>query len=120
MLAIGSATRSAHYPEGEMTMAAAFESTVLMAPERVVSETRADFRKMALEVVERAATEPAKSAAIDLSQTSEVDASGLGILVLVQKRAKELGVHLTLRKVPTQVRYLLLLTKLDHLFEFAD
>ena len=103
-----------------MHMAAAFDSQVLMAPERVVSETRAEFRKMALEFVERAAGEAGKSAAIDLSGTAEVDASGLGILVLVQKRAKELGVHLTLRKVPTQVRYLLLLTKLDHLFEFAD
>ena len=102
-----------------MHMAAA-EPSVLMAPERVVSDTRAEFRKVALEFVERAASEEGKAAAIDLSQTAEVDASGLGILVLVQKRAKELGVALTLRKVPTQVRYLLLLTKLDHLFEFAD
>jgi anti-anti-sigma regulatory factor len=103
-----------------MNMAAAYESMVLTAPERVVSETRAEFRRIALEFVERASAEESKAAAIDLSGTAEVDASGLGILVLVQKRAKELGVHLTLRKVPTQVRYLLLLTKLDHLFEFAD
>ena len=103
-----------------MNMAAAFESMVLTAPERVVSDTRAEFRKIALDFVERASAEEGKVAAIDLSGTSEVDASGLGILVLVHKRAKELGVHLTLRKVPTQVRYLLLLTKLDHLFEFVD
>ena len=103
-----------------MNMAAAYDSMVLSAPERVVSETRAEFRKIALEFVERAATEESKAASIDLGGTAEVDASGLGILVLVQKRAKELGVHLTLRKVPTQVRYLLLLTKLDHLFEFVD
>jgi anti-anti-sigma regulatory factor len=103
-----------------MTMAAAHETMVLTAPERVVSDTRAEFRKIALDFVERASGEEGKAAAIDLSGTVEVDASGLGILVLVQKRAKELGVHLTLRKVPTQVRYLLLLTKLDHLFEFVD
>jgi anti-anti-sigma regulatory factor len=103
-----------------MNMAAAFDAMVLTAPERVVSDTRAEFRKIALDFVERASTEESKAAAIDLSGTAEVDASGLGILVLVQKRARELGVHLTLRKVPTQVRYLLLLTKLDHLFEFAD
>jgi anti-anti-sigma regulatory factor len=103
-----------------MTMAAAHETMVLTAPERVVSDTRAEFRKIALDFVERASAEDGKAVAIDLSGTAEVDASGLGILVLVQKRAKELGVHLTLRKVPTQVRYLLLLTKLDHLFEFVD
>jgi hypothetical protein len=40
--------------------------------------------------------------------------------VLVQKRARELGLKLSLLKVPQQVRYLLLLTKLDHLFEFAE
>lgn len=103
-----------------MHMSAAFDSMVLTAPERVVSETRAEFRKTALEFVEKVAAEGGKSAAIDLSQTAEVDASGLGILVLVQKRAKEVGVRLVLRKVPTQVRYLLLLTKLDHLFEFGE
>jgi anti-anti-sigma regulatory factor len=71
-----------------MTMAAAHETMVLTAPERVVSDTRAEFRKIALDFVERASSEESKAAAIDLSGTSEVDASGLGILVLVQKRAK--------------------------------
>jgi anti-anti-sigma factor len=92
----------------------------LTALPRLVGETRAEFRKMVLEFVEQAAHTGAKSVAIDLSPTQEVDASGLGILVLVQKRAKELGVSMVLTRVPQQVRYLLLLTKLDHLFEFAD
>ena len=119
MVAVSLAPHSAHHPEDRMHMATA-DSAVLTAPVRVVSDNRAEFRRLALDFIERASNEEGKVAAIDLSQTSEVDASGLGILVLVQKRAKELGVHLTMRKVPTQVRYLLLLTKLDHLFEFVD
>ena len=103
-----------------MQMPAAFNSEVLTAPERIVSETRADFRRTALEFVEKVHTQRGSSAAIDLSRTTEVDASGLGILVLVQKRAKELGVTLVLSRVPVQVKYLLTLTKLDHLFEFAE
>ena len=97
------------------------EPNVLYAPERLVAESRTEFRKAALEFVERCTKLPGMSAVtVDLGGTREVDASGLGILVLVQKRAKESDLRLRLRKVPSQVRYLLTLTKLDHLFDFAD
>jgi anti-anti-sigma regulatory factor len=55
-----------------------------------------------------------------MSHTTEMDASGLGILVVVQKKAKELGIRMRITGAPQQVRYLLLLTKLEHLFEFED
>jgi anti-anti-sigma regulatory factor len=103
-----------------MQMPAAFNSEILTAPERIISDTRAEFRRTALEFIEKVHAERGTAAAIDLSLTTEVDASGLGILVLMQKRAKELGVTLVLSRTPVQVRYLLTLTKLDHLFEFAD
>jgi anti-anti-sigma regulatory factor len=97
------------------------EPNVLYAPERLVAESRTEFRKSALEFVERCAKLPGMSAVtVDLGGTREVDASGLGILVLVQKRAKESDLRLRLRRTPSQVRYLLTLTKLDHLFDFAD
>jgi anti-anti-sigma regulatory factor len=53
-----------------------------------------------------------------MSATTEMDASGLGILVVVQKKAKELDIRMVIANAPQQVRYLLLLTKLEHLFEF--
>jgi len=59
-----------------------------------------------------------KDFALDMSRTTEMDASGLGILVVVQKKAKELGIRMRITGAPQQVRYLLLLTKLEHLFEF--
>ena len=57
---------------------------------------------------------------IDLAQTVEIDASGLGLLVFIQKRAKERGVSTILRRAPERVRNLLKLTMLDFLFELID
>ena len=93
---------------------------VLEAPARLSAETRSQFRRAALEQLDALAGRRGERLTIDLAATGEVDASGLGILVLVQKRAKELGITLCLAHVPQQVRYLLVLTKLDHLFEFTS
>ena len=90
------------------------------APERITSETRATFRKEALTFMEMAFAAGLIDVSLDMSKTVEVDASGLGVLVVVQKKSKELGLHLRITRAPQQVRYLLLLTKLEHLFEFAD
>ena len=90
----------------------------IAAPDRLVADTRAQFRKDALAYLERAAAQSVKDFALDMSHTAEMDASGLGILVVVQKKAKELGIRMRITSAPQQVRYLLLLTKLEHLFEF--
>lgn len=91
----------------------------LPAPSRLVADNRGDFRKVALSYLERAATSGEPAARLDLAETEEVDASGLGILVLLQKRARELQIQLELVRVPRDVRQLLTLTKLEHLFRFA-
>ncbi|GAC1652769.1 MAG: hypothetical protein NVS4B3_15220 [Gemmatimonadaceae bacterium] len=93
---------------------------VLAAPAQLSAETRSEFRRGALAHLEALTARGVRRMVVNLSATTEVDASGLGILVLVQKRARELGSSLVLARVPQQVRYLLVLTKLDHLFEFAD
>jgi anti-anti-sigma regulatory factor len=95
-------------------------SDTLSAPERIVAETRAAFRKDALAYMERALKAGLKQFRLDMSHTTEVDASGLGILVVVQKRSKELGLKMLVARAPQQVRYLLLLTKLEHLFDFEE
>ena len=92
----------------------------LAAPERLVADTRAAFRKEALHYLDRAEAQSVKDFSLDMSKTAEMDASGLGILVVIQKKAKETGIRMRIRKAPQQVRYLLLLTKLEHLFEFED
>ena len=92
----------------------------IAVPDRLVADTRAQFRKDALAYLDRAAAQSVKDLALDMSQTAEMDASGLGILVVVQKKATELGIRMRIVRAPQQVRYLLLLTKLEHLFEFED
>ncbi|GAC1684183.1 MAG: hypothetical protein NVS9B3_02280 [Gemmatimonadaceae bacterium] len=112
-------SKSADVPDGPASWRSTAGDVVLEAPPRLSAETRSQFRKAALEQLTVLAARGGGRLTIDLAATAEVDASGLGILVLVQKRAKELGTTLWLAHVPQQVRYLLVLTKLDHLFEFA-
>jgi anti-anti-sigma regulatory factor len=95
-------------------------SLVLMAPERLTAETRVEFRCDALELIERVHASGGGALDIDLSATKELDASGLGILVLVQKRACDNDLTTRLMHAPERVRNLLLLTKLDFLFAFVD
>ena len=95
------------------------EHSVLFAPERIIAATRAEFRAVAIEFLESLATD-SQTLVIDMSQTVELDASGLGILVLIQKRAKDRGLSTRLRRSPERVRNLLKLTMLDFLFELTD
>jgi anti-anti-sigma factor len=102
-------------------MQIASENTqVLAAPDRLVTETRLEFRRAALEHVERAAQESATRIYVDLGATREIDASGLGVLVLLQKRARERMIATRLLNAGQAVRQMLLLTKLDYLFEVED
>lgn len=95
-------------------------TNLLSAPERLVADTRGDFRRAALEHVERAVLEAAPRIYVDLSSTCEVDASGLGVLVLLQKRARERMIATRLLRAGKNVRQMLLLTRLEYLFEFED
>jgi anti-anti-sigma factor len=98
---------------------AAMPAETLATPPRIDASNRSDFRKAALAFIERAAASGSQHARIDLNETEELDASGLGVLVLLQKRANELHVKLELVRVPKDIRHLLALTKLEHLFRFA-
>lgn len=97
----------------------------LALPAHLVTETRTAWRQTLLEHVERALTAADARGAtptavlLDLRETVEVDASGLGILVFAQRRAREAGAVVRLLHASEPVRRLLILTKLDHLFEFA-
>lgn len=91
----------------------------LDAPTRLVAETRVDFRAAALECLERSAEAGTAVLRIDMSVTEDVDASGLGTLVVLQKRARERGLATQLCSAQPQVRGLLSITKLEALFEFT-
>ena len=87
------------------------------APPRLVADTRVEFRALTLDRLAGLAAEGVPALEIDLARTTEVDASGLGMLVLIQKRARDAGVSTRLVHANEQLRALLALTRLDTLFE---
>lgn len=95
------------------------DGSVLIAPERLISATRLDFRTSALQHIDQLGDETG-AIVIDMTPTLEIDASGLGMLVFIQKRAKDRGLSTILRRAPERVRNLLKLTLLEFLFEFTD
>ena len=92
----------------------------LRAPRRLVTETRADLRDAALRCLEELVRDGATTLTIDLSDVADVDIGGLGILVLLQKRARDRGIATRLVHAPVQVERLLTLTHLDHLFDLQQ
>ena len=57
---------------------------------------------------------------IDFARTGYIDSSGLGALVSLSKRVRELGGELRLSGLNEDLRSLFELTKLDTLFQIAD
>jgi anti-anti-sigma factor len=92
----------------------------LIAPARLTSTERLEFRRDVLELLEVAARNGEAAVTIDLTQTVELDASGLGVLVLLQKRARERGLRTRLLHPTRAVAEMMHLTRLDTLFEFVS
>ena len=88
----------------------------LHAPSSLGLDTRASFRQAAVSVLEEM-PEGESRLVIDLSATHHVDSAGLGALMLVQRRAGERRQRVTLRSASEELRFLLMLTKLEDLLE---
>lgn len=91
---------------------------VLQAPESLGLSTRESFRESANALLDEMA-EGAGQLVVDLGGTREVDSSGLGALVMVQRHAADRRQVIVLRGVGAELEFLLVLTKLDDLFVFA-
>ena len=92
---------------------------MLAAPEELSLESRTTFRRAATELLEQLA-EGAGRLVIDLSATRQVDSAGLGALMLIQRKAAERRQIVCLRGANEELRFLLVLTKLDDLFELES
>src|ERR671912_465756 len=88
----------------------------LSAPDTLGLESRVAIRKAAIKLLE-GMPEGAGRLVIDLGRTRHVDSAGLGALMLIQRRAAERRQTVTLRNVSDEIRFLLVLTKLDDLFQ---
>lgn len=89
----------------------------LVAPTRLTSDQRLEFRRAALELLELGTRAELSVIEVDLGATIEMDASGLGVLVLLQKRARERGLRTRLLNASRAITEMLQLTRLDTLFE---
>jgi anti-anti-sigma factor len=87
----------------------------LVAPNRLGLDTRVEFRKAAVQVLD-SLPEDTGRLAIDLSGTRQVDSAGLGALMLIQRRAAERRQTVLLRHPSDELRFLLAITKLAELF----
>ena len=88
---------------------------VVMAPEVLGLDTRGSFRDAAVELLGQ--IPDAGVLRIDFAGTRRIDSAGLGALMLVQRKAREKQQRIVLRHLRDEIRFLLVLTKLDDLFE---
>ena len=89
----------------------------LAVPERLTATTRSDFRQTALAHIERLAGAASRVIVLDFRDTVEVDASGLGVLVHLRRRARDQGLELRLVNLSVEIRELLTVTRLAPLFD---
>ena len=92
------------------------EERVVVAPEELGLDSRTALRRDAVERLE-GMRKGAGRLVIDMSATRSIDSAGLGVLILIQRRAAERRVPVFLRGLTEELRFLLVLTKLEDLFE---
>jgi len=94
---------------------------LVRAPTTLDRGTRVKFRREALAMVEaRQAVGRGEEGRVivDLGRTTRVDSAGLGVLVLVRERAAERRWTVCLRGASEELRFMLVLTRLENRFEF--
>jgi len=92
------------------------EATV-KAPAKLDADSRAAFRDEVMTALDRVAGLQPARLIIDLAATQRVDSAGLGVLVMLQLRAAERRVPVRLVNLTEEVRFLLLMTRLEDRFE---
>lgn len=89
---------------------------VLAAPDQLTLDSRTAFRRAANELLQEL-PEGGGRLVLDLAGTRHVDSAGLGALMLIHRKAAERRLSVGLRGANEELRFLLVLTKLDDLFE---
>ena len=87
----------------------------LAAPQNLGLETRIEISQRAVQLLEEM-QEGTGRLVIDLTGTRQIDSAGLGALMLIQRHAGERRQAVVLRNPNEEIRFLLVLTKLNELF----
>jgi len=91
----------------------------LACPPHLTTDSRVEFRAQALDALDAAAAAGAPAVELSLGAVVEIDASGLGVLILLQKRARERNMRVRLHAVPSTVERLLDETRMGPLFDIV-
>lgn len=83
---------------------------------QLIVGNRQELKQRVLEEAEAGVTK----ILVDFARTGYIDSSGLGVLVSLAKRLRELGGDLRLANLNDDLQTLFELTKLDTLFQIAD
>ena len=103
---------------GSIVATSTSPSRVLQAPVNLGLSTREAFRQSANALLDQMPTGKG-CLVIDFAPTKEIDSAGLSALVMTQRHAADRGQQVMLRHVGAELEFLLVLTKLDDLFQFA-
>jgi anti-anti-sigma factor len=90
---------------------------IVRAPTILAAESRGTFQDQALRALKALGDHEPGRLIVDLSATERVDSAGLSTLVLLQLRAAERRHTVCLQGVSEEVRFLLLMTRLEDRFE---
>ena len=91
----------------------------ISAPAQLDLVNREDFQRAAFSLVEEMPEGPG-FVTIDLGETHCLDASALGALALIQARAANRQLGVRLKNASEDVRFSLVLARLENRFEFID
>ena len=93
--------------------------SALRCPAHLTADSRVAFRTQALGALDAALAAGASAVTLDLGAVVDIDASGLGVLILLQKRAREQQLRVRLLNVPSTVERLFDETRMGPLFEIV-
>ena len=91
-------------------------ATVIEVAGQLIIGNRHELKSLVLDRVQRGE----RHLVIDFSQTGYIDSSGLGVLVGLSKRIREMRGSLRLAGLSPDLQRLFELTRLDTLFEIRD
>jgi len=83
---------------------------------QLIVSNRQELKQKVLDQLEKGT----RKVLVDFARTSYIDSSGLGVLVSLAKRMRELGGDLRLANLNDDLQTLFELTKLDTLFQISE
>jgi anti-sigma B factor antagonist len=90
--------------------------TVVDVDGQLIVGNRQELKQRVLDELEKGG----RKFLVDFTETGYIDSSGLGVLVSLSKKIREVGGELRLSTLNEDLRTLFELTKLDTLFRIAD